>query len=234
MKYIRSLQQKKYRTLHKRFVAEGFKTVKELLDSGWKPDVLLATEEGLSETLGGPVEVIAERQMGQISALKNPNKVLGVFKMAEPTEVTFTDWVLVLDRIRDPGNLGTIIRLCDWFGIPHLVCSPDSVDVFNPKVLQATMGSIARVNIVHRELNTFLESVPVPVFGAFMDGASIHETELPRCGVLLMGNEAHGIAEGLHSSIPNRLAIPQHGSPSAESLNVATATAILLHEIRKP
>ena len=234
LKYIRSLQQKKYRYLHKSFVAEGFKTVRELLDSGWEPDVLLTTEDGVSEVMGTPVGRITNREMAQITAFKNPNKILGVFQIPEPTEVTFSDWILVLDRVRDPGNLGTIIRLCDWFGIPHLVCSPDSVDVFNPKVLQATMGSIARVNIVHRELDEFLQTAPVTIFGAFMDGESIYEVKLPQSGVLVMGNEAHGISEVLSSCIEKKLAIPQYGTPSAESLNVATATAILLNEIRKP
>lgn len=234
LKYIRSLQQKKYRNLHKCFVAEGFKTVRELLDSGWKPDFLLTTEDSLSQYLGTPAEVISDREMAQISTFKNPNKVLGVFQMPKPAEVTFSDWVLVLDRVRDPGNLGTIIRLCDWFGIPHLVCSPDSVDVYNPKVLQATMGSIVRVNIVYSELEDFLQSAPTTVFGAFMDGDSVYETKLPHSGILVMGNEAHGISEGLSRSIGKKLAIPQYGTPSAESLNVAMATAILLNEIRKP
>ena len=234
LKYIRSLQQKKYRNLHKCFVAEGFKTVTELLESGCKPDVLLTTEDRLSQTLGIPAEVISDREMGQVSAFKNPNKILGVFQMPEPEEVNFSDWVLVLDRVRDPGNLGTIIRLCDWFGISHLVCSPDSVDVYNPKVLQATMGSIARVNIVHRELEDFLLSAPTMVFGAFMDGDSVYETKLPQSGILVMGNEAHGISEELGRSIQKKITIPQFGTPSAESLNVAMATAILLNEIRKP
>ncbi|MBT8204306.1 MAG: RNA methyltransferase, partial [Eudoraea sp.] len=159
--------------------------------------------------------------------------VLGVFEIPKPVEVEFSDWVLALDSIRDPGNLGTIIRLCDWFGIAHLLCSPDTVDAYNPKVLQATMGSIARVNLVYTDLSVILKSAPVPVYGAFMDGDSVYETKLPKNGILVLGNEARGISKDLSAVIGQKLGIPQYGQPTAESLNVATATGILLNEIRR-
>ncbi len=234
LKYIKSLQQKKYRVQHNRFVAEGLKTVMELLQAGWKTELLLATEDSIIEDLGPGVELISERQMSQISSFKSPSPVLGVFEIPTSGEIDFSDWIVALDKVRDPGNLGTIIRLCDWYGIPHLVCSTDTVDAFNPKVLQATMGSIARVNIHYNELTAFLESAAVTVYGAFMDGNSVYEARLPKAGILVMGNEANGISGEVGKLINDRISIPQYGTSSAESLNVATATAILLNEIRRP
>ncbi len=233
LKYIKSLQQKKYRSTHNRFVAEGLKTVSELLDSGFKAEKLITTEAETPEISGQSTQLISVQQMGQISSLKNPSAVLGVFEIPGSIDVDFTDWVLALDRVRDPGNLGTIIRLCDWFGIGHLVCSPDTVDAYNPKVLQATMGSIARVNLVYTDLPLFLKSAPVPVYGAFMDGDSVYETTLPKNGILVLGNEAWGISKEVSAVIGEKVGIPQYGQATAESLNVATATAILLNEIRR-
>ena len=234
LKYIKSLQQKKYRIQHNRFVAEGLKTVKELLQVGWETEFLLATEDDLVQELRSDALLLSERQMAQISSFKSPSKVLGVFEIPTPTTVDFSDWIIALDKVRDPGNLGTIIRLCDWFGISHLVCSADTVDAYNPKVLQATMGSIARVNISYTPLSPFLQSAELPVIGAFMDGDSVYGASLPASGILVMGNEANGISEEVNEYIQQRISIPQFGSSSTESLNVATATAILLNEIRRP
>ena len=234
LKYIKSLQQKKYRIQHNRFVAEGLKTVKELLQVGWETEFIMATEDDLVEELGSDAILLSERQMAQISSFKSPSKVLGVFEIPVPRTVDFSDWIIALDKVRDPGNLGTIVRLCDWYGISHLVCSADTVDAYNPKVLQATMGSIARVNISYTQLTDFLKSAELPVFGAFMDGDSVYGASLPASGILVMGNEANGISEEVTEIIQQRISIPQFGSSSAESLNVATATAILLNEIRRP
>ena len=233
LKYIKSLQQKKYRNKHNRFVAEGFKTVSELLDSGINAEILMTTEGDLTQISGQTAQLISSRQMEQISALKSPSAVLGVFEIPKPVDVRFSDWILALDSIRDPGNLGTIIRLCDWFGISHLLCSPDTVDAYNPKVLQATMGSIARVNLVYSELTEILETAPVPVYGAFMDGDSVYENKLPESGIMVLGNEARGISKEVSAVISKKVGIPQYGQSTAESLNVATATAILLNELRR-
>jgi TrmH family RNA methyltransferase len=233
LKYIKSLQQKKYRIQHNRFVAEGFKTVKELLQAGWKTEILLLTEEGKTNELGAEAEVISKREMSRISSFKTASQVLGVFEIPAPVALEFSDWILALDKVRDPGNLGTIIRLCDWFGISQLVCSADTVDAYNPKVLQATMGSIARVNISYTDLPLILENCEAPIFGAFMDGRPVYETALPSSGILIMGNEANGISPEVSRLIHNRISIPQYGSPTAESLNVAMASAILLNEIRR-
>jgi len=140
---------------------------------------------------------------------------------------------VALDAVRDPGNLGTIIRLCDWFGIKHLICSEDTVDCYNPKVLQATMGSIARVNMVYTDLEDFLKNTALPVYGAFMDGEVVYDKKLPPGGILVMGNEANGISSSVAKHTTERISIPQFGEATTESLNVATATAILLNEIRR-
>lgn len=234
LKYIKSLQQKKYRSLHNRFVAEGYKTIRELLGAGLKAEILLTTDETMIQEPGVDTELVSQREMAQVSSLKSASNILGVFETPEPAKPTFTDWVLALDKVRDPGNLGTIIRLCDWFGIAHLLCSPDTVEAYNPKVLQATMGSIARVNLIYADLIELLETAPVPVFGTFMDGTSVYETNLPEAGILVMGNEANGISPEVEKVIQQKVSIPQYGKSTTESLNVATATAIFLNEIRRP
>jgi len=232
IKLVVGLKQKKYRIEHGLFVAEGEKMVGELLDAGLLPQFIFVDGGPRGRDLG-EVEEVGEGIFRQISSLKRPNGVLGVFHMPPAKEVVGADWTLALDAVRDPGNLGTIIRLCDWFGIQQLVCSMDTVDCYNPKVLQATMGSIARVGIRYVDLAAYLKDVELPIYGAFMDGENIHGTPLPGEGILLMGNEAHGISKELQAWIGERISIPQYGRPTAESLNVATATAILLNEIRR-
>lgn len=178
-------------------------------------------------------EVVSSKVLKQMSSLTHPNGVLGVFYMTESQKDIVDDWVVVLDAVRDPGNLGTIIRLCDWFGVTQLVCSQDTVDCYNPKVLQATMGSIARVNIVYVDLEDYLRKTNLPVYGAYMDGETIYKSDLAEKGVLVMGNEANGISDEVSQFITKRISIPQFGAATAESLNVATATAIFLNEIRR-
>ncbi|MCP4978538.1 MAG: RNA methyltransferase [Maribacter sp.] len=241
IKFIKSLQQKKYRNQYGMFIAEGVKTVQELLNSRIEPHKIFSTIPDLPLAEGRLVETISETDLKKISSLKNPNKVLGIFKIPQPYKVDQDDWILALDDVRDPGNLGTVIRLCDWFGIQHLVCSKNTVDCFNPKVLQATMGSITRVNIVYTDLVEFLTKTGLPVYGTFMDGDGIYSTELPKKGILVMGNESNGISNKIENLVDSRVSIPQpafrtgrYSSQATESLNVATATAIFLNEIRRP
>jgi len=232
IKFIKNLQQKKYRNLHQRFVVEGFKTVQELLHSNFKAEVVYTTDLNLFKE-EGCIELISGIDLKKISSLKTPNKVLGVFHMPESKSIDFNDWIVVLDDVRDPGNLGTIIRLCDWFGIPDLVCSLNTVDCYNSKVLQATMGSITRVNISYIDIVPFIQNSEVPVYGAFMDGDKVYEENFTKKGILVMGNEANGISKGVEAFINKKISIPQFGKQTAESLNVATATAILLNEIKR-
>ncbi|WP_431127262.1 TrmH family RNA methyltransferase [Flagellimonas flava] len=232
IKLVTSLQQKKYRSQHRLFVVEGKKSVGELLAEGLVPFKIFV-DPGMKGMDFGDVVSATTRDLKQMSGQTTPSGVLGVFHMPEPKESKEADWIVALDAVRDPGNLGTIIRLCDWFGIKHLVCSPDTVDCYNPKVLQATMGSIARVQIDYMELLNFLKTTNLPVYGAFMDGETVYKEDIPKKGILVMGNEANGISKEVEQAIAKRVSIPQFGVKSAESLNVATATAILLNEIRR-
>ncbi len=233
IKLIKSLQQKKYRIKNRMFVVEGIKMVQELLNSNFPAFKVYTTDLSNLEVEVNNVEIVSTSELRQMSGLKNPNSTIGAFYIPESKAVEFEDWILVLDDIRDPGNLGTIIRLCDWFGIKNLVCSKNTVDCYNPKVLQASMGSITRVNIVYIDLEDFLESVDSPIYGAFMDGNSVYEENLTKGGILVMGNEANGISKKVEKLISSKISIPQFGDDSTESLNVATATAILLNEIRR-
>lgn len=232
IKFIKSLQQKKYRIKHGLFVAEGIKLVSELLESNIKAYKIYTTDLKFHADHVDS-ELVSSLELNKMSGLKNPNMVLGVFHIPEASVVNTTDWIVALDDVRDPGNLGTIIRLCDWFGIKYLVCSPNTVDCYNPKTLQASMGSISRVNIVYSDLLEFINDSKLPVYGAFMNGNSVYGELLPEKGILLMGNEANGISEELERIVAKKIAIQQFGEKTTESLNVATATAILLNEIRR-
>ncbi|MFT5942078.1 MAG: TrmH family RNA methyltransferase [Sediminicola sp.] len=232
IKFIKNLQQKKYRNEHQLFVAEGVKLVRELLESDFGVYGIYTTDLGLVKK-SELVHLISEVDLQKMSGLKSPNKIIGVFHYPKEREILITDWVVVLDDVRDPGNLGTIIRLCDWFGIDQLVCSLNTVDCFNPKTLQATMGSLGRMNIFYTDVIHFLKNTTLPIYGAFMNGTTVYEEQFPENGVLVMGNEANGVSAEVEALIAKKIAIPQFGKSNTESLNVATATAILLNEIRR-
>jgi TrmH family RNA methyltransferase len=234
IKLITSLKQKKYRLQHQLFVAEGKKTITELINSKIKLYQLFTT------TLGFDVPdvlqtTITPEELNKISFLKTPNVALAVFIIPIPQLIHYNNLIIGLDNVRDPGNLGTIIRLCDWFGVIDLVCNLETVDCFNPKVIQATMGSIARVNVTYLDLEHFLSSQKSPqIFGAFMDGETIYNMKLPNSGILVLGNEANGISKQVESQITQRISIPRFGELKAtESLNVANATAIVLSEFKR-
>lgn len=232
IKLITSLKQKKYRQQHGFFVVEGVKTIKELLQSHLVLHALYTTEpfniDAKNEVL------ISETDLKRISFLTTPNTALAIFEIPQPQPIEKKGLIVALDAVRDPGNLGTIIRLCDWFGVKDLVCSNETVDCFNPKVVQATMGSIARVAINYIDLADFLKSTNLPIFGAFMEGENVYAKRLPENGILVMGNEANGISKEVEAMITDKITIPRFGDLQAtESLNVATATAILLSEFRR-
>ncbi|MDT0605419.1 TrmH family RNA methyltransferase [Croceitalea rosinachiae] len=233
LKLIKSLHQKKYRNQYGLFFVEGLKTVKELLASDFELEYVLVTKSMIANFEEAEVLSISEIDLKKISAFQSPSGVLAVFKIPQTKLPTNEDWILALDSIRDPGNLGTVIRLCDWFGVQNLVCSPTTVDCYNPKVLQATMGSITRVNIVYQDLMELITQSNLPTYGAFMDGNSIYEEKFSESGILIMGNEANGISSDLEKMMESKVSIPQFGISTTESLNVATATAILLNEIRR-
>lgn len=232
IKLITSLKQKKYRQQNGFFVVEGVKTIKELLQSNLELQKLYATE---SFNIDAKDEVIiSDSDLKRISFLTTPNKALAIFKIPEPKPIDNSGLIVALDAIRDPGNLGTIIRLCDWFGVKELICSKETVDCFNPKVIQATMGSITRVNVSYIDLVSFIEESDIPVFGAFMEGKNVYNRTLPKKGILVMGNEANGVSKEVEAVITEKISIPRFGDLQAtESLNVATATAILLSEFKR-
>mgnify|MGYP000901739425 FL=1 len=234
IKLITSLQQKKYRKQHQLFFAEGVKVIEELLRSKYELQTLFVTEPLDFKVANDKIHTISPAELKKISALTTPNTCLAVFKI--PTEnFSLKEGLLVaLDDVRDPGNLGTIIRLCDWFGVEQLICSPETVDIYNPKVVQATMGSIGRVTVLYTDLVPFLKATRLPVFGAFMDGENIYKQDLPSNAILIMGNEANGICNEVAQCITSKLAIPRFGQlQETESLNVATATAIILSEFKR-
>lgn len=235
IKLITSLAQKKYRTKTGLFVVEGRKGIQEAIDSGFKLDSLFTTGKNF-DALQSKTNFINEAELKKISALKNPQEAVAVFEIPESGKPQVKGLVLALDGIRDPGNLGTIIRLCDWFGVETLICSTDTVDCYNPKVVQATMGSITRVQVFYTDLESFLKEngVELPVIGAFLEGENIYTSSLPEQGILILGNEANGISEEIKSLVSKKLNIPQFGqAKKTESLNVATATAVILSEFRR-
>lgn len=232
IKLIRGLQQKKNRTSSGLFIAEGIKVVRELLDSGFEPVFLYQTEPLFKDIRN--TETISVSDLEKISALTTPNNCLAVFEIPKEKEILESGLIVALDDIRDPGNLGTILRLCDWFGVTQLVCSRETADLYNPKVVQATMGSLARVQVNYIDLPTFLSQTKLPVFGTFMDGKNIYREKLPTKGIIVLGNEANGISTEVEKITKNKLAIPRFGDLQVtESLNVATAAAIVLSEFRR-
>ncbi len=213
-------------------MAEGPKVIGELIRSGMNLHQLFAT--AAMDMVSEEPEIITPAELQKISFLKTPNTALGIFAIPETKKMGELGLVIALDAVRDPGNLGTIIRLCDWFGVHQLVCSEDTADCYNPKVIQASMGSISRVQVHYTKLEDYLQKSNLPVFGAVMDGHSVYEKSLPANGILVMGNEANGISPEIDQLIDFRITIPRFGNNQAtESLNVATATAILLSEFRR-
>lgn len=234
IKLITSLVQKKYRKQHGLFIAEGVKVIDELIKSNFELEHLYITKPmffGVSEKIK---TLVTDSELKKISALTTSNDCLAVFKIPKERKINTDGLIVALDDVRDPGNLGTIIRLCDWFGIEQLICSEQTVDLYNPKVVQATMGSISRVNVSYVDLSETLINLKLPIFGTFMDGENIYKTKLPSSGVIVLGNEANGISSEIEKIATHKIAIPRFGNLQlTESLNVATATAIVLSEFKR-
>lgn len=234
IKLITSLQQKKFRKQEQLFFVEGVKGVQELLDSNFELLELFTTKADFLTIDQNKVQRITDSELKKISALTTPNSCLAIFKIPNAIPDDQNGLIVALDAVRDPGNLGTIIRLCDWFGVKTLICSEETVDVYNPKVIQATMGSISRVNVVYTDLKKHLLEAKVPIFGTFMEGDSCYKSVLPEEGIIVMGNEANGISKEIEALVTHRITIPRFGDLQAtESLNVATATAVLLSEFKR-
>jgi TrmH family RNA methyltransferase len=234
IKLISSLHQKKFRNAHQLFIAEGVKGIQELLHSNFELEHLYVTVDHFETVLPSKKSLITESELKKISALTTPNTCLAVFKIPKEKAVINTGLIVALDTIRDPGNMGTILRLCDWFGITQVVCSAETVDLYNPKVVQATMGSIARVAVNYLNLTDYLKTTSLPVFGTFMEGDNLYTSTLPTEGIIVLGNEANGISAEIEALVTQRITIPRFGDlQQTESLNVATATAIVLSEFKR-
>ncbi|MDR0231834.1 MAG: RNA methyltransferase [Dysgonamonadaceae bacterium] len=241
IKFIKSLSQKKYRDESGCFLAEGNKLVADLLPY-FDCELLLFEPSWLATQGNIKVSQLIKADSGEIdkvSLLKNPQQVLAVFKQPQYTldfALLSEKLSLVLDSIQDPGNLGTIIRIADWFGIENIICSLETADVYNPKTIQATMGALARVKVHYTDLSAFLEqNKTLPVYGTFLNGEDIYTGNLTSEGLIVMGNEGNGISEKIEQFISKRLYIPNYPAdqPTSESLNVAVATAITCAEFRR-
>lgn len=229
-KLINSLVKKKFRQKYNKFVVEGVKNIKEVLNSSIYVEKIYSIDDTFDDYPSKNV-LITERELKKISQLVTPNTALAVCEIPQEKNIQKNGFIIALDDIRDPGNLGTIIRMADWFGIQQIVCSKETVDLYNPKVIQSTMGSFIRVQINYTDLEQFFETYSHSILGTFMDGENLYKTKLPEKAVLLMGNEANGISEKLESFVTQRLSIPRMGKlQQTESLNVAMATSIILGE----
>jgi len=215
------------------FLVEGEKMVGEALSE--YPEIIdyvYATAQFQLPTFSKEIELITEDELVQISSLKTPNKALAILRKPKTSAPTLTSGlILVLDGVQDPGNMGTILRTADWFGVKTIVCSEDTADIFNPKVIQASMGSVLRMNVVYTTLETFLSTCDLPIYGALLEGESVYRTSLKKTGVLVMGNEGKGIRPSIRAFINTPIHIPGFGK--AESLNVAVATGVLLSEFAR-
>lgn len=236
--FIKSLHQKKFRKEYKLFIIEGLKSIEEFLKSPFKLQSIYYTPKIKEDLPHFATNIdlfeISEAELLKISTLKTPQHILALVDIPKNNE-KITDlsnqFSLVLDNVQDPGNLGTIIRTADWFGIQNIVCSKDTADIYNPKTVQSTMGSLSRVRIWQVELNDFLKNTRLPIFGALLEGQNIYEIQWPKEGLILLGNEGHGISNEHLKYINQPVTIPRFGK--AESLNVAISTAVFCSELRR-
>ncbi len=243
IKLFKSLSQKKFRDEYGLFVVEGEKLVEELLQSDFVTKKIVYTNRFSYppvDGVRGEYEQISEPVMERISAFKTPPPVLAVAEIPKARPLPVIDkneLYLALDTIQDPGNLGTIIRIADWFGIRHIICSPETADCYNPKVVQATMGAIFRVQVHYTDLAAFLQQTKhlVPVYGTFLDGENMYSKTLTAGGIIVMGNEGNGISASIEKNVTERLYIPPFPANviNSESLNAAVSAAIVCAEFRR-
>ena len=234
IKIITSLGSKKYRQKYNLFVVEGVKNIGEVIKSSIKIKELFITEDLWPEISSIKKTIIDEKDLKKISFLTTPNVGLALCELPETEGLNeLSGLTIALDDIRDPGNLGTIVRLADWFGVENIICTKESVDLYNPKVIMSTMGSFSRVKVHYIDLESFLSTYNGNIFGTFMEGESIYGNTLPQNGVLVMGNEANGISKEIEKLTTHKISIPFFGANgNTESLNVAVATSVILGEFK--
>jgi RNA methyltransferase, TrmH family len=233
IKLIKSLKYKKQRYLNKMFVVEGKKSVYEFINSKFVLHKLFSID--ISEFSINNVVQLSQSELEKISFLSNPDDHLAIFKIPNEKPLNKNNLLVGLESINDPGNLGTIIRTCEWFGVKNIVCSLDSVDCYNPKVVQSAMGSLSRVNITYLDLENFLNSESLNTFGTFINGESVYENKISTDnGIVIFGNEANGISSNLRSLINVELTIPRFNNKSyPESLNLSNSLGIILSEFSR-
>ena len=247
-KYLNLLKQKKYRQKYGFFIAEGDKIVSDFIHSNWEIHEIFALKEWIDKIpekelpATSKIHIIDAHELKKVSSLKTPHNVMAVIKVPERNtgfKIQPEKLVLMLDEIKDPGNFGTIIRTANWFGIRDIICSDDSVDVYNPKVIQSSMSALIHVRVWYQDLKTSLEQfnkANVPVYGTFLSGENIYDASVTSGGVILMGNESRGIAAELEPYITRKITIPAFlpsKKDTIESLNVASATGIVCAEFRR-
>ena len=233
LKYIQSLSDKKVRLETGCFIAEGVKLVGEMIAAGYPIRAIYALDSWDAPDTSIEVNRVEAFELEKMSLLQTPNQVVAVAKMPSKTDaINLTGKLtIVLDGIQDPGNLGTIIRIADWFGVQQIVASEDTVDVYNPKVIQATMGSFMRVSVAYKNIADWLPTLQLPVYGALLEGENIFTTKLPKKGILVIGSEAKGIRENCIDFITHPVTIPKIGG--AESLNAGVATGIIVAQLTR-
>ncbi len=232
IKHVKQLQQKKHRQASGEFLVEGWKSILDFLLADFVPKKIYSTS--ILKEYAKFTEIIDVKTLKSVSLLKNPKDALAIFEMKVYKKMPSKGVILALDNLQDPGNLGTIIRTADWFGIQNIVCSNDTVDCYNPKVVQATMGSLANVSVIYADLAQFLKESTLPIYGTFLSGKSIYETQIDKDVIIVIGNEGNGISDKISKLIDERISIPKHKNTRAESLNAAIATAIIVSNFRTP
>ena len=240
-KYVQSLQIKKYRQEHQAFLVEGAKSVLELVDSAFEIEVLFCTtkffDENEKKLKKISLEQISQTELEKLSTLQSNDSAVAIVKMGinESLEAETNEFVLVLDDIRDPGNLGTILRIADWYGIKKVICSETTVDFYNPKVILASMGSFTRIQPFYVNLIDYFKGISkeaeTAIIGTFLDSENLHQFSFPESGYIILGNESNGISEAVESFVTKKITIPRFGH--AESLNVGIATAVVLDNLRR-
>ena len=234
VKLIQKLQQKKYRNELNLFIVEGKKSIVEFLQAGYRLELLIATEVFATALNGQPITLVSKEELRKVSSLKNPDEGLAIFHQRQHKGILQEGVILALDNVQDPGNLGTLIRLCDWFGIETLICNSQTVDCYNPKVVQASMGSLTRVAVHYVDLAGFLATCALPLYAMDLDGENLYTTEFPEDCVLILGNEANGISPEIRALADGIITIPRFGKlQQTESLNVAMAGAIVVSQVRE-
>jgi len=232
IKLIQKLHQKKYRNELNLFIVEGKKSINEFLQAGYTPQLLIATEAFTASVPQHLITPVSKDELRKVSALQNPDEGLAVFEQPKHKGILQEGVIVALDNVQDPGNLGTIIRLCDWFGVETLLCNTQTVDCYNPKVVQASMGSLTRVAVHYLDLAAFLTTTALPVYTMDLEGENLYTATFPKDCILILGNEANGISSEVRALSNEVITIPRFSQHQrTESLNVAMAGAIILSEV---